>query len=380
MAKRDYYEVLGVSKNATDEEIKSAFRKKAKEYHPDINKSPDAPEKFKEAQEAYACLSDKDNRAKYDKYGHSAFENPYGTGAENGNGNGGFYYSGNPFEGFDFSDILDDLFNGGYSSFTGRGSKGTRSKRGADTLYGMQIDFMEAVYGCKKDIDVEYYEDCDECNGKGGIGETECSECDGRGFVVKQVNTIIGSIQSKSTCSHCHGTGKTYKSVCSKCRGNGKVKVKKEITIDIPAGIDNGEQLRLSGKGGAGSNGGPNGDLYIEIRIKPHEYYERKGNDIYLEVPVTITDLCLGCKKSIKTINGIVDLKIKEGSQPGDILRIKGKGIDNPDSWSKGDFYCILKLIIPTDLSRNQKKILEELSETDLEDSKEFRKFYELNK
>ena len=375
MAKRDYYEVLGVSKDATDEEIKSAFRKKAKEFHPDINKSPDAPEKFKEAQEAYACLSDKDNRAKYDKYGHAAFENPYGNAADNGAG--GFYY-GNPFGDVDFSDIIDEMFGGGFSSFTGRSK--SKSKRGADKLYGMQIDFMEAVYGCKKDIDLDYYEDCDECNGKGGLGETDCPDCDGRGYTIKQVSTIIGSIQSKSTCSTCHGTGKTYKSTCSKCKGNGKVKVNKEVTVTIPAGVEDGEQLRLAGKGGAGSNGGANGDLYIEIRIKPHEYYKRKGNDIYLEVPVTITDLCLGCKKSIKTMDGTVDLKIKEGSQPDEILRIKGKGIDNPDSWSKGDFYCVLKLIIPTNLSRNQKKILEELSETDLEDSKEFKKFYELNK
>ncbi len=374
MAKRDYYEVLGVSKDATEDEIKSAFRKKAKEYHPDINKSPDAPEKFKEAQEAYACLSDKDNRAKYDKFGHAAFENQsYG-------GTGGF--QGNPFSGFDFSDIFEDLFSGGFGGFGGFGGSksSSRARKGADSLYGMQIDFMEAVHGCKKDIDLDYYEDCDECDGKGGHGESTCSECGGKGYVLKQTNTILGTIQTKSTCSECNGSGKTFKSKCNKCRGNGKIKVSKTITIDIPAGIDNGEQLRLAGKGGVGSNGGPNGDLYIEIKIKPHEYYKRKGNDIYLEVPVTITDLCLGTKKQIKTMNGTVDLKIKEGSQPGDVLRIKGKGIDNPDSWSKGDFYCILKLIIPTSLSRKQKNILEELEETELDDSKEFTKFYELNK
>ncbi len=378
MAKRDYYEVLGVSKDATEDEIKSAFRKKAKEFHPDINKSPDAPEKFKEAQEAYACLSDKDNRAKYDQFGHAAFENPYG----NAGGAGGAY-QGNPFAGFDFGDIFDDLFSGGFGSFSGFGGGGrssSRARKGSDTLYGMQIDFMEAVYGCKKDIDLEYFETCDECDGKGGFGESTCSECGGRGVVIKQTNTILGTIQTKATCSECNGTGKTYKSKCNKCKGNGKVKVSKTITIDIPAGIDNGEQLRLAGKGEAGVNGGPNGDLYIEIRIKPHEYYQRKGNDIYLEVPVTITDLCLGTKKEIKTMDGIVDLKIKEGTQPGDILRIKGKGIDNKDSWKKGDFYCVLKLIIPTSLSRKQKNILEELEETDLEDSREFDKFYELNK
>ncbi|MBQ6284729.1 MAG: molecular chaperone DnaJ [Bacilli bacterium] len=377
MAKRDYYEVLGVSKDATEDEIKSAFRKKAKEFHPDINKSPDAPEKFKEAQEAYACLSDKDNRAKYDQFGHAAFENPYG-----GSGGTGGAYQGNPFGNFDFGDIFDDLFSGGFGGFSGFGGSSkssSRARKGSDTLYGMQIDFMDAVYGCKKDIDLEYYEECEDCDGKGGHGESTCSECGGRGVVIKQTNTILGTIQTKTTCPECKGTGKTYKSKCNKCRGNGKVKVSKTITIDIPAGIDNGEQLRLAGKGEAGINGGPNGDLYIEIRIKPHEYYQRKGNDIYLEVPVTITDLCLGCKKSIKTMDGLVDLKIKEGTQPGDVLRIKGKGIDNKDSWKKGDFYCVLKLIIPTSLSRKQKNILEELEETDLEDSREFDNFYKLN-
>ncbi len=377
MAKRDYYEVLGVSKDATEEEIKSAFRKKAKEYHPDINKSPDAPEKFKEAQEAYACLSDKDNRAKYDQFGHAAFENSYG------NAGGGSYQGGNPFGNFDFGDIFDDLFSGGFGGFGGFGSSSrnsTRARKGADTLYSMKIDFMDAVYGTKRDIELEYYEVCDDCDGHGGHGEVICSECNGKGTVIKQANTILGTIQTRSTCPECNGKGKTYKSRCNTCKGNGRVKVTKTLTIDIPAGINEGEQLRVSGKGEPGLNGGPNGDLYIEIRIIPHEFYRREGNDIYVDMPVTITDLCLGCKKTIKTMDGYVDIKIKEGSQPGDILRIKGKGINNPDSWKKGDFYLVLKLIIPTSLSRKQKSILEDLEDTDLEDSVEFKKFDKLNK
>lgn len=353
---------------------------KAKEFHPDLNKSPDAPEKFKEAQEAYACLSDKENRAKYDQYGFAAFENPYG------NAGGGASYGGgaNPFGNFDFGDIFDDLFGGsGFSSFSGFGGgskSSSKARKGSDSLYGMKIDFMEAVYGCKKDIDLEYYENCEDCDGKGGHGETTCSECNGSGYVVRQTNTIFGAMQSRTVCPECNGKGKTYKTRCNTCKGNGKIKVHKTITIDVPAGIDNGEQLRLSGKGEPGINGGPNGDLYIEIRITPDDNYKREGNDIYLEVPVTITDLCLGTTKTIKTIDGYVDLKIKDGSQPGDILRIKGKGINNPDSWKKGDFYCVLKLIIPTSLSRKQKQILEELEETDLEDSSEFKKFSKLNK
>lgn len=377
MAKRDYYEVLGVSKDASDAEIKSAFRKKAKEFHPDINKSADAPEKFKEAQEAYACLSDKDNRAKYDQFGHAAFDNPYG-----GAGGGGAY-QGNPFGGFDFSDIFDDLFGGGFGGFGGSyGSSRnqTRARKGADSLYGMKIDFMDAVYGCKRDIDLEYYETCDDCDGHGGHGESTCSECGGRGVVIKQSNTILGVIQTKTTCPECNGKGKSYKTKCNTCRGNGKVKVSKTLTIDIPAGIDNGEQLRISGKGEPGINGGPNGDLYLEFRISEHELYKRDGIDIYINLPVTITDLCLGCKKSIVTMDGEVELKIAAGSQPGDTLRIKGKGINRNDSWKKGDFYCVLDLIIPTSLSRKQKKLLEELEDTGLDDSSEFKKFNKLNK
>ena len=377
MAKRDYYEVLGVSKDATDEEIKSAFRKKAKEFHPDINKSPDAPEKFKEAQEAYACLSDKDNRAKYDQYGHAAFENPYGNA---GGGAGGF--SGNPFGNFDFGDIFDDLFSGGFGfgGFGGSSRNSNRARKGADTLYGMKIDFMDAVYGCKKDFDLDYYEVCEDCDGKGGRGETTCSECGGSGTVIKQTNTILGTIQTRTTCTECNGKGKTYKSKCSTCKGNGRVKVNKTISVDIPAGIEEGQQLRISGKGEPGVNGGPNGDLYIEIRITPHELYRRDGNDIYIDLPVTITDLCLGCKKTIKTVDGDVEIKIAAGSQPGDVLRIKGKGINNPDSWRHGDFYCVLNLVIPTSLSRKQKSLLQELDETDLDDEPAFKKFNKLNK
>ena len=376
--KRDYYDVLGVSKSATEEEIKSAFRKKAKEYHPDVNKSSDAPEKFKEAQEAYACLSNKDNRSKYDKFGHSAFENPYG------NASGGGSYGGNPFGDFDFSDIFEDLFSGGfgrsYGSSFGGGRSSNKARRGQDSLYGMELEFLEAAYGCKKEIEIDIDEKCDDCDGLGGHGATTCSECGGSGYVVRQATTILGVMQTKTQCPECGGSGQVFKSKCNTCRGNGKVKKHRHITIDIPAGINTGEQLRLSGKGEAGVNGGSNGDLYIEMKVLSHELYKRDGNDIYIDLPVTITDLCLGCKKTIRTLDGKVELKIKEGSQPGDVLRIKGKGISNEDSWKKGDFYCVLKLIIPTDLSRKQKNILEDLADTDLEDQDEIKKFNKLNR
>ena len=198
--------------------------------------------------------------------------------------------------------------------------------------------------------------------------------------VLHITNTILGAVQTRATCSSCNGHGVVFESRCSKCKGSGKVKTKKTYTIDIPRGIDNGEQLRMSGKGMAGTNGGPNGDLYIEIRVAPHEFYTREGNDVYIDMPVTITDLALGCKKEVKTIDGMVELKIKEGTQPDDILRIKGKGIDNSDSWKKGDYYVRLKLIIPKSLSRKQKNLLEDLEKTNLDDETEIKKFARFNR
>ena len=372
--KRDYYDVLGVGKSASDDEIKSAFRKMAKKYHPDLNKEPDAAEKFKEAQEAYSVLSDKSRRSQYDQFGHSAFEN---NGYGNTGAGGGF-----DFNGFDFSEIFEDLFGGNanFSSSFGFGNSNRRrtSTRGEDVLYRMDISFEDAVYGAKKDIELDLTETCHECNGKGGSGETKCSTCDGTGVVIEEQRTILGMFQSRKTCPNCSGTGETYKETCSNCHGKGIIKTKKQIEINIPKGINNKEQIRLSGKGEAGNNGGPNGDVYIEFYVKPHELYRRDDNDIYIDLPVTYSDLTLGCTKEIKTLDGYVDLKIKEGSQPGDTLRIKGKGIEG--TWKNGDFYVVLKLIVPTKLSRSQKQIIEELRETDEESSDAFKKFNKLNK
>lgn len=373
MAKKDYYEILGVNKNASDDEIKSSFRKLAKKYHPDVNKEAGAADKFKEAQEAYAVLSDKNERAKYDQYGHSAFQN-------NGYSNAG---GGFDFSGFDFSSIFDDLFGGGgnFSSFNfgGNTSRKPRATRGEDVLYRMEITFDEAVRGTKKEIILEVNEQCTKCDGAGGTGEKKCSTCDGTGVVIKEQRTILGSFQSRTTCSDCEGSGYTYSDSCTNCHGKGSIRNKKNIEINIPKGINNGEQIRLSGKGEAGTNGGPNGDVYIEFKIKPHELYRREENDIYIELPLTFVDMALGCTKEIKTLQGYIDLKIKEGSQPGEVLRIKGKGVAT-DSWKDGDFYVILKLIVPAKLSRTQKELLEELSETDLENNEEFKKFNKLNR
>ena len=365
MNKRDYYEVLGVDKNATDSDIKSAFRKLAKKYHPDVSKEENAAEKFKEAQEAYAVLSDPEKRKQYDQFGHSAFTN----------GAGGF----SGFEGFDFgsmSDIFEDLFGGmGFGSSRGRRSNSNAPRKGADVLYHMTIDFEEAVYGSKKDIKVDVDEDCDECGGKGGFNSKTCSECHGSGTITSEQRTMFGSFLTKTTCPYCKGAGTTYEKKCSECHGSGKVTNRKTISITIPSGIDSDNRLRVAGKGGAGSNGGPNGDLYIEFTVKEHEFYKRVDDDIYIELPLTITEATLGTKKEVPTLYGNVDLTIAPGTQSGEKMRLRGKGIENVSSKRKGDMYVITKVVIPEKLTRDQKKLFESLSLTDLENSKYFKTY-----
>ena len=364
MEKRDYYEVLGVSKTASQDEIKSAFRKLAKKYHPDVSKEKDAEEKFKEAQEAYAVLSDENKRKQYDQFGHSAFTNAQGG------------FSG--FDGFDFgsmSDIFDDILGGMGFGFSSRRGGGSRATRGSDLLKSMTITFEEAVYGTKKDIKIDVEEDCEECHGKGGFNSKTCSECHGSGTITQEQRTMFGSFLTKTTCPYCKGTGNVFEKTCQECRGHGKVNSRKTITITVPAGIDSGNRLRIAGKGGAGSNGGPNGDLYIEFIVKEHDYYQRSDDDIYIELPLTITEAVLGTKKEVPTLYGNVDLTIPAGTQNGDKMRLRGKGIENVNTKRKGDMYVITKIIIPEKLSRDQKKLFEELSYTDLETSKYFKNY-----
>ena len=360
MEKRDYYEVLGVSKNATEAEIKSAFRKLAKKYHPDVSKEPDAAEKFKEAQEAYAVLSDETKRRQYDQYGHAAFDQMNG-------GAGGF-----DFSGFDFSDIFGDLFGDGFGF--GRGSRRNRASKGRDTLINMELSFTEAAFGCKKIINLDVMGECSECNGLGGHGSTTCSKCNGKGEVTTEQRTIFGSFMSRTTCSSCGGTGKTFKSTCSSCRGTGKVKKNKDIEVKVPAGVDTGNRLRLAGKGEAGSNGGPNGDVYIEFTVKEHPLYVRNENDVYLHLPITIAEAVLGCKKDVPTLYGDVTLTIPAGTQNNDKHRLRGKGIEDVSYHKKGDMYVVINVITPRSLSREQKKLFEELSKTKLNDEVEFKK------
>lgn len=365
MEKRDYYEVLGVSKDADDKTIKSAFRKLAKKYHPDVSKEPDAAEKFKEAQEAYAVLSDADKRKQYDQFGHAAFDSM--------NGGGGY-----DFSGFDFSDIFSEIFGSGFGGFGGFGgsSRGSssRKRRGSDKVMRVNLTFEEAVFGTKKTINVPVAHDCDACDGNGGHGKKTCSYCHGSGVVTTEQRTMFGSFMSRTSCPHCNGEGVTFEKTCTTCRGTGKVTKNTDIEVKIPAGVDTGHQLRVPGKGEAGSNGGPNGDLYLEFQVKDHELFIRNDDDIYLELPITITDAVLGCKKDIPTLDGTVKLTIPAGSESGDKHRLKGKGIVNVRNGVHGNMYVVLKIIVPKKLSKDQKKLFESLNNTDLESGIEFKR------
>lgn len=382
--KRDYYETLGVDKNATEQEIKSAYRKKAKQLHPDLNKDdPHAEEKFKEVQEAYSVLSDENKRKMYDQFGHAGVSG--GASSPGAGGFGGF--GGFDASGFGFEDIFDTFFGGatssgfgGFSGFGG-GRNQTRATRGSDILMQMDLDFDEAVYGTEKKFGIDVVEECDECHGNGGFDRKECSTCHGSGTVSQQQQTILGSFVTRSTCPDCHGKGSTYKRKCSECQGAGQIKKHKNITINIPAGVNSGDRQRLSGKGQAGTNGGENGDLYIEYVVGEHEYYTRDGDDIYLQVPLTLTEAILGCKKMIPTLYGNVKINISAGTNSGDKQIIKGKGVDNRFRKHKGNMYLLFKVYTPKKLSREQKSLIEKLSKTSLDttETNEFLKFVEKN-
>lgn len=357
--KKDYYEVLGVGKDADEREIKKAFRQLAKKYHPDVSKEADAEEKFKEAQEAYAVLSDSDKKAQYDQFGHSAFEGPQG-------GAGGF-----DFGGFDFSDILGDLFGGGFGGR--RNPNGPR--KGHDLEKYVDLTFEEAVFGCKKDMTISVEENCDECHGEGGFGSTVCSDCHGSGQVTVEQRTPFGNFVQKATCRKCNGKGKTFEKRCSKCNGSGRVKVKKTITVTIPEGVDNGTQMRMSGKGEEGVNGGPAGDLYLVFRVASSKSFVRDGDDIYLELPINVADATLGTTIDIPTLKSEVELKIPKGTQSGTKFKLKGKGVKNVNRSHYGDMYVIVNVVIPTSLSKEQTKMFEQLRNTDLSANRLFDKF-----
>lgn len=376
MAKRDYYDVLGVDKSATDAEIKSAFRKLAKKYHPDLNKEADAADKFKEVQEAYDVLGDESKRKTYDQFGHAAFDqgaaggNPYG----NYGGYGGF--SGFDTSGFGFEDIdLGDLFSAAFGGGFGRKKRSNKPQKGEDVLYRMKISFKDAVFGSKKEVTMDLTEECDTCDGKGGFHEKKCSTCNGTGKITREQNSLFGTFMSQTTCPDCSGTGRAFENTCTDCKGKGYIKKRKTITVTIPAGVDTGTQIRIKGKGEAGLNGGPNGDIYVEFIVEEDEIFTRDDYDLYMHLPINISDAVLGCEMEVPTLNGNILLTIPSGSQNNDKLRVKGRGVPYLNSNKVGDLYIVLNIVIPTKIDRKQKKLFEELRETDLDNNDKIKKF-----
>ncbi len=365
--KRDYYEVLGIEKSATADEIKRAYRKKAKQYHPDMNKEAGAEEKFKEVSEAYEVLSDDNKKAAYDRYGHAAFQQGAG-GAGGAGGFGGFGgFGGAGFEDVDLGDIFGSFFGGG-----GRRRRNTGPMRGEDRLMRLTIDFMEAINGVKKDIKVTYDEQCSHCHGSGGEKPEDvetCTQCHGSGTVQQQARSPFGTVLTEVECPTCHGTGKTVKNRCKKCHGKGYVNKTVTVQLDIPAGIDSHQQLRVSGKGGRGRNGGPNGDLFVEIQVRPHSHFIRDGRNIHIEIPVSVPDAVLGCEVDCPTVYGDVKLKIPAGTQPGTVLRLRGKGVKDIRSDNYGDQYVKVNVKIPTKLDKNEKEHYEKIRDTSKKES-----------
>ncbi|WP_078413824.1 molecular chaperone DnaJ [Priestia abyssalis] len=350
MSKRDYYEVLGVSKSATKEEIKKAYRKLSKKYHPDINKEADAADKFKEIKEAYEVLSDDQKKAHYDQFGHTDPNQGFG-------GFGGADFGG----GFGFEDIFSSIFGGG-----GRRRDPNAPRQGADLQYTMTLSFEEAVFGKETTIDIPREETCDTCHGSGakpGSKVETCSHCQGAGQVSVEQNTPFGRIVNRRACHHCNGKGKIVREKCGTCHGAGRINKNKKINVKIPAGVDDGQQLRVSGQGEPGFNGGPAGDLYVVFHVRPHEFFERDGDDIYCEMPLTFAQAALGDEIEVPTLHGKVKLKIPAGTQTGTKFRLKAKGVPNVRGYGQGDQHIIIRIITPTKLSDKQKQLLREFAE-----------------
>jgi molecular chaperone DnaJ len=350
--KRDYYDVLGVLRTASEQEIKSAYRKLALQYHPDRNPgNREAEEMFKEAAEAYSVLSDAQKRANYDRFGHAGV----GTGA----GFGGF----DPNVFADFSDILGDIF--GFGDLFGSGRRGgSRVQRGADLRYDLELTFDEAAFGSTKKIKVPRHETCGECHGSGaqkGSGPTTCPTCNGYG----QVRFQQGFFSLTRTCSQCQGTGQIIKNRCTTCRGDGRIVREKTLELRIPAGVDTGSKMRVSGEGDAGAKGGPSGDLYVVLGVQEHEFFERRDHDLYCHIPITFPQAALGAQIAVPTIDREEEkLAVPAGTQTGSTFRIKGRGISKRGGAARGDLYVTVDIVVPAKLSREQKDLLSKLADT----------------
>ena len=354
--KRDFYEVLGVGRGATDDEIKKAYRKLAKKYHPDLNPDDNSAEqKFKEVSEAYEILSDKEKRSRYDQFGHAGVDPNFGAG-----GGGGF----GGFGGFDMGDIFGDIF-GGFGGFGGGRSARRGPQRGSNVSTEVTITFEEAAFGCEKEINLSRIETCPDCSGSGakpGTEVTTCSVCGGRGQVTTTQRTILGNMQTVTTCSACGGKGKVAKEPCSKCAGKGRVKKGRKIKVKIPAGIDDGQTISLGGQGNAGEQGAPSGDLYVSVFVRPSQMFERNGFDVSYKMDISFAEAALGATVEVPTLDGKVKYEIPEGTQPGTVFRFKGKGIPYLKRNGRGDQYVMVNVVVPKKLTNKQKELLKEFA------------------
>ncbi|MBR2455000.1 MAG: molecular chaperone DnaJ [Clostridia bacterium] len=358
--KRDYYEVLGVDKSASDDEIKKAYRKAAKKYHPDLNPgNKEAEEKFKEANEAYEILSDSEKKARYDQFGHAGVDPNYGA------GQGGY---GGGFGGMDFDlgDIFGSIFGNGFGGFGGGGRANPNApQRGSDTQASVTISFEEAAKGCPRSIDTMRIETCDECKGSGcqsGHSPKTCPECNGRGQVTVQQRTPFGVIQSAKPCTRCNGRGTIIENPCKKCNGAGRVRKSVKIDINIPAGVDDRQILTVRGQGNKGVNGGPAGDLNIVVNVRPHPFFERDGYNVWYDAHVSFMQVALGCKIKVPTLEGTVEYTIPAGSQPGDVFKLRGRGIQSRSGIGKGDQLVRIIVDVPKKLTDKQEELIKQLA------------------
>ncbi len=371
--KRDYYEVLGVDKNASADDIKKAYRKLAKKYHPDLNPGDaEAEKKFKEINEANEVLSDSTKRARYDQFGHAGVDPNYGAGGAGGAYGGGFDFG-------DLGDIFGSIFGGGFGSSGGRGRANPNAPRNGNNITSsVTISFEEAAKGCKKTVDVRRIIKCSDCGGSGcasGTSSSTCPDCHGTGQVVVQQRTAFGiQMQTQHTCSRCGGSGKIIEHPCAKCSGKGRVRVNKKIEVDIPAGIDDGQRLNIPGEGDDGLNGGRTGNLLLEINVRPHPIFDRDGFDVWCEMPITIVEAMLGAEVVVPTLDGKVSYRIHEGTQPGDVFKLKGRGIQNINGRGKGDQYVKVVVEIPKNLNEQQKKAIREFESVTTDKKQNYKK------
>ncbi|MFH1916277.1 MAG: molecular chaperone DnaJ [Nanoarchaeota archaeon] len=348
---KDYYKTLGIDKAASKEDIKKAYKNLAKKYHPDLNKDAGAESKFKEINEAFSVLADEQKRSQYDQFGPDGFKF-----------NGGQDFS-NFGADFDFNDIFESFFGGGFGGGFGSTGRSERRRRGQDLQFDIEITLEEAAFGIKKTFEIKKRDPCEECAGHGGTDSTRCPSCQGSGIYREQRRTPLGIFQTQTTCRECQGQGEAYKNVCTSCSGNGVVAKKKKLEIQIPAGIEEGNQIRLSNEGEAG-RGAPPGDLYVRIHIKQHEFFKRARDDIHIDVPISFAQATLGDEITVPTLHGEAKLKIPSGTQTGTSFRMRGKGIDNLNQYGTGDQYVKVYVSVPTKLSKREKEILEEFSKT----------------